>query len=144
MLVPVAAIALVGASDEAETETLRPAPPEMADDVRERFDDLITGTSVKDFDGKTVTLNEILRGDCRDRLDYAQNDKDGVKTFEGPLFQRKPGTADDPPLAIYAVDRRENGCGVMVVMGDLEDVRPLPKLGAEDYRLMPADGERED
>ncbi|KPP93185.1 hypothetical protein [Erythrobacter sp. HL-111] len=41
------------------------------------------------------------------------------------LMHRGPATSDDPPM-IYAVDRRQDGCTVMVVKGDPSEIRPLP------------------
>ncbi|MEM6908802.1 MAG: hypothetical protein AAF494_08985 [Pseudomonadota bacterium] len=90
-------------------------------------------------------LNERRRAQtpgCRNRFERVQD----VQRVEGftivapnhPLLRRGPA-APERPLAIYAVDRREDGCSVMVVMGNPDDVRPLPALEAEDHRLMPAD-----
>jgi len=156
MFLPVAALALIGASDEAEIETLHPDPPLMAEEVLERFKGQLNGNTIKIYDGKdVVTIREFLRrNDCRDRLDYAQADPDAeghaprpdepsVTFTDRPLYRRGPGSPENPPLAIYAVDRRENGCGVMVMMGKPDDVRPLPSLSADDHRLMPADGDED-
>lgn len=55
---------------------------------------------------------------CRDRIHQ-------VREATGQLER---GTADpEEPLMIYAVDRRQDGCAVLVVAGDPEDIRPLPE-----------------
>jgi hypothetical protein len=38
---------------------------------------------------------------------------------------------------IWAVDRRENGCAVLVAKGDPDDIRPIPKVEPY-YGLRPA------
>lgn len=55
-----------------------------------------------------------------------------------PLVKRAPASADEPHL-IYAVDRREEGCSVMVMKGNPEDIRPLPGPAEGDpLQLIPA------
>jgi len=39
---------------------------------------------------------------------------------------------------IWAIDRREDGCSVMVVKGDPEDIRPTPDLPENAPLLKPA------
>ncbi|MEO1730400.1 MAG: hypothetical protein AAFR64_06645 [Pseudomonadota bacterium] len=86
-----------------------------------------------------------LRTGCSDRLERTDEGSDGpVILGPAPLLRRGPNTPETPPLAIYAVDRRENGCGMMVMMGNPNDVRLLPDFSAEDHRLMPADQDAED
>jgi len=58
---------------------------------------------------------------CRDRIEHAR-----AASGQPPLLQRGPATPEDPVL-IYAVDRRQDGCAVMVVAGDPADIRPLPE-----------------
>ena len=41
-----------------------------------------------------------------------------------PQFRREPAPAEKP-LAIYAVDRREDGCPMIVMLGNPDDVRPM-------------------
>lgn len=139
LLVPILGFALIAANGEAEVETIRPDPPVMADEVREKLRDIAKGNTVNGFDGRQVPLSEILRDGCRDRLDYADDDSSTARITTGPLLRRGPDTSDRQPLAIYAVDRREAGCGVMVMMVSPEDVRPLPEISADDYRVMPAE-----
>lgn len=60
------------------------------------------------------------RGDeCRDRIRQAREE------LGQPELQREPADADKP-LLIWAVDRRLDGCGVMVMKGDAADIRPVP------------------
>jgi len=55
----------------------------------------------------------------------------------GRLEQRpaRPGAASP----IWAVDRRENGCSMMVMMGDLKDVRPIPRSSHGDAHRFEAE-----
>lgn len=58
--------------------------------------------------------------ECRDRIHQ-------VREANGqPALDREPADPDEGVL-IWAVDRREAGCSVMVVKGDPEDIRPLPR-----------------
>ena len=59
---------------------------------------------------------------------------DGVESG----FRREPASPEKP-LAIYAVDRREDGCAVMVMMGNTDDVRPLPRISEGQALLLPAE-----
>ena len=52
-------------------------------------------------------------------------------------LERKPDTDGTDPQRIYAVDRRETGCPVMVMQGDVSDIRPVPNIQATP-RLVPA------
>ncbi|QIQ86123.1 hypothetical protein [Erythrobacter sp.] len=61
------------------------------------------------------------RETCRDRIEQVRR-----ASGQPPLMQRGPATPDDP-LMIYAVDRRQDGCAVMVVKGEPADIRPLPE-----------------
>ena len=43
-----------------------------------------------------------------------------------PMLDRQPASAEDP-LLIAAVDRRIDGCSVLVMRHDTSDIRPVPK-----------------
>ena len=61
-----------------------------------------------------------------------------VRSAEGlPALQRGPATGEDGYL-IAAVDKRIDGCAVMQMHGNVNDLRPLPE-GSDDFRLRPAD-----
>ncbi len=72
-----------------------------------------------------ISLGEInLIGpsseECRDRITRAR------EAFgKPPMLEREPASPDKPHL-IYAVDRRQDGCSVMVMKGDPDDIRQLP------------------
>ncbi len=71
--------------------------------------------------------------ECQDRIHRA-------RAAAGlPLLKREPASPDKPHL-IYAVDRRQDGCGVMVMMGNPDDIRPLPEPFEDQGRglLIPA------
>jgi hypothetical protein len=59
------------------------------------------------------------RAVCRDRIHEVRQDR-GL-----PMLQRDTAKPDEP-LFIAAVDKRIDGCSVMVMRNNLADVRPLP------------------
>lgn len=72
---------------------------------------------------------------CRDVISQARQE-----AGKSPLLDREPASPDRP-YHIYAVDRRQDGCAVMVMKGDPADIRPLPAPSEGPLLLMPA-GER--
>lgn len=66
---------------------------------------------------------------CQDRIFRAREE-----SGQPPLGD-SPTEAD--PLMIWAVDRREDGCAVLVAKGDPDDIRPIPKV-EDGYILRPA------
>ena len=72
---------------------------------------------------------------CRDVISQARQE-----AGKPPLLEREPASPDRP-YHIYAVDRRQDGCAVMVMKGDPADIRSLPARPEEPMLLMPA-GER--
>jgi len=141
MLIPFVALAFMGAGEEAKIETLNPEPKLAVGHGFSAFDRILAAKGTTVISGEDMEARQrFLRETCRDRIE--QTKAEASQTPPGPpsslpLFQRKPGTPETP-LAIYAVDRREAGCGVMVMMGNLDDVRPVPLTNRDDYRLMPA------
>ncbi|MBU2588209.1 MAG: hypothetical protein KJ872_08860 [Alphaproteobacteria bacterium] len=69
---------------------------------------------------------------CRDRISQARQD-----AGKPPLLDREPASPDKP-YHIYAVDRRQDGCAVMVMKGDPADIRPLPVAPDGPLLLIPA------
>ena len=65
----------------------------------------------------TFTRSDVQ---CRDVISRARQE-----AGKPPLLEREPASPDKP-YHIYAVDRRQDGCAVMVVKGDPGDIRPLP------------------
>ena len=65
---------------------------------------------------------------CRERIQQARRE------LGKPELQRQSTPQD--PLFIAAVDKRIDGCSVMVMRNDTSDFRPLPEQG--DARMMPA------
>jgi hypothetical protein len=68
--------------------------------------------------------------ECRDRITHAR------EQAGQPRIERETAHPDKP-MMIWAVDRREDGCSVMVVAGDPDDIRPLPD-GAGKAEMIPA------
>lgn len=60
--------------------------------------------------------------DCGDKIVEARAER-GL-----PRLDRKPANADEPYL-IAAVDKRIDGCSVMVMRDNLVDIRLLPQAG---------------
>lgn len=74
--------------------------------------------------------------ECRDRITQARE-----AAGKPPLLDREPASPDKP-YHIYAVDRRQDGCAVMVMKGDPADIRPLPAAPDGPMLVMPAQSER--
>ena len=74
--------------------------------------------------------------ECRDRITQARE-----SAGKPPLLDRAPASPDNPHH-IYAVDRRQDGCSVMVMKGDPADIRPLPEAADGPIVLTPAESER--
>ena len=65
---------------------------------------------------------------CRDRIQEVRRE------LGQPELEREATPQD--PLLIAAVDRRVDGCSVLVMRNDTSDIRPLP--APQEHRLMPA------
>lgn len=74
--------------------------------------------------------------ECSDRISQARDE-----TGQPPLLEREPASPEKPH-AIYAVDRKQDGCSVMVMMGNREDIRPLPGPMEGPLQMIPAEGQR--
>ncbi|MBV7259971.1 hypothetical protein [Erythrobacter crassostreae] len=82
--------------------------------------------------GETLRQLRESRRACRDRLTTAQDD--------APRPVIEPDTASaDKPLLIYAVDHRSEGCSLIVMKGNPDDVRQLPELPSDKPLLQRAD-----
>lgn len=76
-------------------------------------------------------FGHLARTDCTDRI-HTIREESGQ-----PTLDRQPASTEDT-LLIYAVDRREDGCPVLVMAHRPDDIRPVP--AASDHpRLFPAD-----
>ncbi len=65
---------------------------------------------------------------CRDRIHEVRRE------LGKPALERDAAPAD--PLLIAAVDKRIDGCSVLVMRNDTSDIRPLP--APQEHRMMPA------
>ncbi|AWW74734.1 hypothetical protein CD351_09895 [Erythrobacter sp. KY5] len=121
VFVPLAAVALIGAGDPefaapGQTALNNPAyttPPERWRTIEDAHED----------DTNLAQILERTQRDesCNDRVIQARE-----ASGQTPFFSREPASPDKP-LAIYAVHRQQDGCSVMVMMGDPDDIRPLPE-----------------
>lgn len=121
VLVPMVAVALIGAG-EPEFAAPGPAaldnpayttPPERWRTIEEALEE----------DNNLAQILERSQRDesCNDRVIQARE-----ASGQSPFFSREPASPDKP-FAIYALHRQQDGCSVMVMMGDPDDIRPLPK-----------------
>ncbi|MEM1050861.1 MAG: hypothetical protein AAGI28_02085 [Pseudomonadota bacterium] len=67
--------------------------------------------------------------DCLDRITQARE-----LSGQELLLERQPASPEKP-YAIYAVHREQDGCSVMVMMGNRNDIRALPLAAAEGPQL---------
>ncbi|MGB3711086.1 MAG: hypothetical protein WA985_05305 [Erythrobacter sp.] len=118
ILTPLFGLALLGASGDSDTRDAIPAPvPEAPTPVEANPD----------------SLSES----CRDRISQARE-----ASGQPPLLRREPASPENP-LAIYAVDRTQDGCSVVVMMGEPEDIRPVPEVEQRPvFREVPENPER--
>lgn len=107
VLLPLSAFALLGAAE--------PDPPKAGPALRSPEIDVISPSPEQ----------------CRDRITNARD-----ATGKPRLLDRAPASPDKP-YRIYAVDKRINGCTVMVMHDDVTDIRPLPALPDAPARIVP-------
>lgn len=131
VILPVAALALIGATDVDEKDVTLPEPTE---------------TVVLPFDNPSYlrtqaqsrlierAQKEALPSDeqCRDRITKARNE-----ASKADLPDREPASPDKPYL-IHAVDKQIDKCAVIVMKGDAKDMRPLPAPAEGPPRVTPA------
>lgn len=75
--------------------------------------------------------SESVREQCRETIRR-------VRADTGQPALRRETPDPDNPLLIAAVDRRIDGCAVMVMRQDNGDIRPLPTPAEGPVRLIPA------
>jgi hypothetical protein len=80
---------------------------------------------------KLANQAEEMRKNCRGRIDTVRQER-GL-----PRLAPDKGS-DHDPLLVLAVDRSIDGCEVLVVRNDLDDIRPLPQFSDAPARLRPA------
>lgn len=104
IVVPLMALMLTSGAAAESARTPQAVPPEP-----------VPGAFVAQTGGKAV---------CRDRIHEVRQER-GL-----PKLQRDTASPDEPVL-IAAVDKRIGDCSVMVMLGDLADLRPLPAAPGE-------------
>lgn len=128
-LVPIFSIALIGASDDASQLDRSGAQTIVGKTAR---------LSAPPLSSSVVSIDEAIAAvlgddECRDRISLARS------AIGQPDLRDRQQALPEKPLAIYAVDQRQNGCSVMVMMGNLGDIRHLPLPSEKPLRLIPAD-----
>ena len=133
-LAPVFAFALIGGAD---------VPTEHTSSLIEQYKGELRSAQALPKAVEANRVEQALRAvrrlkECRDRVMSAREDA-GLS----PLLNREPASPEKP-YAIYAVDRRQEGCSVMLMMGTRDDIRPLPgPAEGSPFLLIPAqDGKR--
>lgn len=101
----------------------------------------ISNPAYADPAAKWESVDEAVAGDadtpidpeiCRDIINKARAD-----AGQAPLLEPEPASPDKPHH-IYAVDRREGGCSVMVMAGAPGGIRPLPAPMEQPVQPIPA------
>lgn len=125
MLLVASAVTLVGATPGSigQGETAPAATSTKA------FDNPTYQTAPKPW-RKLPVISAPNTTDCADRVREAR-DLAGL-----PRLDRRTADPDKPEL-IWAVDYRLDGCGVLVVKDNPEDIRPVPKT-SDKIELIPA------
>lgn len=129
--IAIATIALItgpAAAQDAPESLDNPAYEEPASPWNDLRDAMPTGGMEEETAKK---LEELRQRRCNDTITQARAEA-GL-----PMLDRKPATPDEAHH-IYAVDRREDGCSVMVMAGNPEDIRPLPAPMTGGGGLIPA------
>ena len=72
-----------------------------------------------------------FRENCRDRIELVREER-GLPKLE------RDSASPDEALLIAAVDKRVDGCSVMVMRHDTSDIRPLPEFKEGPAQLRPA------
>ena len=108
----IAPVALVGTTE-----------PEIAIDPASPFDNPAFETPETPWE-KMPDAPAPDSGFCADRVREARASA-GL-----PAMDRRTASPERPEL-IYAVDHRRDGCGVLVMHGNSEDIRPVPEAGNE-------------
>ena len=72
-----------------------------------------------------------FRENCRDRIELVREERGLPKLV-------RDSASPDEALLIAAVDKRVDGCSVMVMRHDTSDIRPLPEFKEGPAQLRPA------
>ena len=81
-----------------------------------------------------------FRENCRDRIELVREER-GLPKLERDIRDEKlerDSASPDEALLIAAVDKRVDGCSVMVMRHDTSDIRPLPEFKEGPAQLRPA------
>ena len=75
-------------------------------------------------------VSQVDEAECADR----------IETVRSTLGQPRLDAQSEPlePLFIAAVDKRIDGCAVLQMKGNVNDLRPIPQLRDTPPRLQPA------
>ncbi|NTZ42113.1 hypothetical protein G7A66_03185 [Altererythrobacter sp. SALINAS58] len=73
--------------------------------------------------------DEMETNDCRGQIHTIRQERE-LHSLEGESDAKEP-------YAIKAIDQRIDGCSVMVMHHDINDVRPLPDVQANPVGLIP-------
>lgn len=114
IVLPLAALLFTSAATAADAPSARSSAPAQR--------------SAPQFDQGVISPDEARS--CRDRIHTAREER-GL-----PKLQRDTASPDEP-LFIAAVDKRIDGCSVLVMRNNTSDIRPLPTIEGKG-QLMPA------
>lgn len=139
VILSVTALALTGAADAADRAKDIPATAEaivLSLDNPTYLRTPAQARLIERAQSETAPTAVPSDAECRDRITKARE-----AAGTPPLLDREPASPDKP-YRINAVDRRQDGCSVMVIKGDPADIRPLPEAADQPIVAMPAEPER--
>jgi hypothetical protein len=132
ILIPLLAASTIAAADVGHGGQADPAAPQS--EASTEF--VPPEVDLSPAERVVLGLETKAAPDCGDTVTQAR-EHDG----KPPLLEREPASPDKPHL-IYAVDKRLDGCAVMVMKGDLTDMRPIPKAAEGPLLVIPASSGR--
>ena len=112
------------------TALLGDAPPPSPDTAPPSFDMPNYQEPAKPW---TEVQQEAERLRCQKAIEQARGEP------VEPELERGPATGDDGVM-IAAVDKRIDGCAVLVMHHDKSDLRPAPSVELREAQLIPAAG----
>ncbi|GMN01499.1 hypothetical protein [Erythrobacter sp. MTPC3] len=133
-LIPIAGLALIAANEPAAVPVATPLDNPAYSEPAEKWS-VDTAETLHGIIARQVRPadDNLLIDECADKIMQAR-DESGL-----PALGDRQIADPDNPLLYYAVDRREDGCGVMVMKGNRSDIRPVPALPEGPISVIPAD-----
>lgn len=123
----IAALSTAATEEEEGLQTPPPVASPLGLDMPSYQEPTVAWKSIEEAEAEQ-------NAQCRDRIWQARED------LGQPELERQTASPDEP-LLMWAVDHRRDGCGVIVMKDDPEDIRPIPERD-DSTLLIPAQGEQ--